>query len=65
MENAFVELAKAATLVLERLPEHPEYNAKLNTAQKHNLGLVCPYFISNKKTIFNLYLSLLVVLKKI
>ena len=44
MENAFVELAKAATLVLERLPEHPDYNAKLNANQRHNLGLVCPLF---------------------
>ena len=41
MENAFVELAKAATLVLERLPEHPEYNTMLNPNQRHNLGLVC------------------------
>jgi len=40
MENAFVELAKAATLVLERLPEHPDYNAKLNVNQRQNLGLV-------------------------
>ena len=43
MENAFVELAKAATLVLESLPEHPDYNAKLNANQRHNLGLVCPF----------------------
>ena len=43
MENAFVELAKAATLVLERLPEHPDYNAKLNPNQRHNLGLVCSF----------------------
>ena len=43
MENAFVELAKAATLVLERLPEHPDYNTKLNPNQRHNLGLVCPF----------------------
>ena len=44
MENAFVELAKAATLVLERLPEHPDYTARLNPNQRHNLGLVCPLF---------------------
>lgn len=47
MENAFVQLAKAATLVLERLPEHPDYNAKLNATQRHNLGLVRS-FISKK-----------------
>ena len=50
MENAFVELAKAATLVLERLPEHPDYIAKLNPNQRHNLGLVCVlFYISYKK----------------
>ena len=43
MENAFVELAKAATLVLERLPEHPDYHTKLNPTQRHNLGLVCHF----------------------
>ena len=48
MENAFVELAKAATLVLERLPEHPDYNSKLNPNQRHNLGLVCPFFFDKK-----------------
>lgn len=45
MENAFVELAKAATLVLERLPEHPDYIAKLNPNQRHNLGLVSSFII--------------------
>ena len=60
MENAFVELAKAATLVLERLPEHPDYNARLNPNQRHNLGLVCnPFFL--KKTIFFSYFYVLLV----
>jgi STAM-binding protein len=45
MESAFVELAKAATLVLERLPEHPDYIAKLNPNQRHNLGLVSSFII--------------------
>jgi STAM-binding protein len=45
MENGFVELAKAATLVLERLPEHPDYIAMLNPNQRHNLGLVSPLFL--------------------
>jgi STAM-binding protein len=49
MENAFVELAKAATLVLERLPEHPDYNTKLNSAQRHNLGLVCPFYLKSNR----------------
>ena len=48
VENAFVELAKAATLVLERLPEHPDYNTKLNSAQRHNLGLVSPFSFKKK-----------------
>ena len=59
MENAFVELAKAATLVLERLPEHPDYIAKLKPNQRHNLGLVCLSFLSliknvSKWTVFHL-----------
>ena len=44
MENAFVELTKAATIVIERLPEHPDYMAELNPLQRDNLGLVCPLF---------------------
>ena len=44
VENSIVELTKAATLVFERLPEHPDYIAKLNPNQRHNLGLVCPLF---------------------
>jgi hypothetical protein len=43
MENAFVELSKAATLVLEKLPEHPDYNVKLYPDQRHNLRLVRPF----------------------
>lgn len=39
-ENAFVEFARAATLVLEKLPTHRDYHNLLNTAQRHNLGLV-------------------------
>ena len=44
MENAFVELVKAATIVIEQLPEHPDYIAKLKPDQRHNLVLVCPLF---------------------
>lgn len=66
MENAFVELAKAATLVLERLPEHPDYNARLNPNQRHNLGLVCSFFSFLTKKIISFYTFYLsVVLKKI
>ena len=66
MENAFVELAKAATLVLERLPEHPDYTARLNANQRHNLGLVCLISYKNisKKDHFNLYANWLVFVPK-
>ncbi|KIK04424.1 hypothetical protein K443DRAFT_93027 [Laccaria amethystina LaAM-08-1] len=40
LEGAFVELARAATLVLERLPSHRDYNTLLNANQRHNLALV-------------------------
>jgi hypothetical protein len=41
LEAAFVEFAKAATLVLERLPTHKDYLTVLTTEQRYNLGLVC------------------------
>lgn len=37
-ESAFIEFARAATLVLERLPTHREYNTLLSADQRHNLG---------------------------
>jgi len=40
LEGAFVELARAATLVLEKLPMHRDYNGMLNANQRHNLSLV-------------------------
>ncbi|KAF8965809.1 hypothetical protein BDZ97DRAFT_757742 [Flammula alnicola] len=39
LEGAFVELARAATLVLEKLPMHRDYNVKLNANQRQNLAL--------------------------
>lgn len=39
-ESAFVEYAKAATIVLEKLPTHREYNVLLNADQRQNLGMV-------------------------
>ena len=42
-EGAFVEYAKAATIVLEKLPTHREYQTLLNADQRHNLGMVSPY----------------------
>ncbi|KAI0315779.1 hypothetical protein OF83DRAFT_1061511, partial [Amylostereum chailletii] len=40
LENAFVEYAKAATIVLEKLPLHKDYRVLLNSSQRHNMGLV-------------------------
>ncbi|KAI0356862.1 hypothetical protein OH77DRAFT_175344 [Trametes cingulata] len=39
-EGAFVEYAKAATIVLEKLPTHREYQTLLNADQRNNLGMV-------------------------
>ncbi|KAF4576218.1 hypothetical protein EYR40_000457 [Pleurotus pulmonarius] len=39
LENAFVQHARAATLVLEKLPSHRDYHELLSSAQRHNLGL--------------------------
>ena len=41
LEAAFVLLAKAATLVLEKLPKHRDYYTLLNDEQQNNLALVC------------------------
>ncbi|KAI0725958.1 hypothetical protein C8Q72DRAFT_561912 [Fomitopsis betulina] len=38
-ERAFVEYARAATIVLEKLPTHRDYNAMLNADQRQNLGM--------------------------
>lgn len=40
LENAFIQLARAATIVLEKLPAHKDYRALLNSTQRHNMGLV-------------------------
>ncbi|KAG6380430.1 hypothetical protein JVT61DRAFT_8564 [Boletus reticuloceps] len=39
LEAAFVEFAKAATIILEKLPSHKEYFTLLTATQRHNLGL--------------------------
>ncbi|KAG9310123.1 hypothetical protein JVU11DRAFT_9736 [Chiua virens] len=39
LEAAFVEFAKAATIILEKLPSHKEYYTLLTATQRHNLGL--------------------------
>jgi STAM-binding protein len=40
LDSAFVEYAKAATSVLERIPAHPDYRVLLDERQRHNMGLV-------------------------
>jgi STAM-binding protein len=40
LEEAFMEYAKSATIILEKLPMHKEYYTLLSPTQRHNLGLV-------------------------
>ncbi|KAI0298362.1 hypothetical protein B0F90DRAFT_713962 [Multifurca ochricompacta] len=40
IESAFVEFAKAATIVLEKIPSHPDYRVLLSSTQRHNMGLM-------------------------
>lgn len=40
LENAFLEYAKAATIVVDKIPSHSEYHTVLNPLQRKNLGLV-------------------------
>ncbi|KZT26101.1 hypothetical protein NEOLEDRAFT_270265 [Neolentinus lepideus HHB14362 ss-1] len=40
LEAAFVEFARAASIVLDILPAHQDYLSLLNESQRHNLGLV-------------------------
>lgn len=54
LEAAFVEFAKAATVILERLPSHKEYFALLTATQRHNLGLVSPQYILSTPFSFSL-----------
>ena len=62
-EGAFVEYAKAATIVLEKLPTHREYQTLLNADQRHNLGMVslrlCSLFPD--RTIFSFLLCILCI----
>ena len=43
LESAFIEYAKAATIVLEKIPGHPEYRVLLSATQRHNMGLVSQF----------------------
>ncbi|KIL63882.1 hypothetical protein M378DRAFT_33409, partial [Amanita muscaria Koide BX008] len=39
LENAFINFARAATLVLDKLPTHRDYYTLLTTTQRSNLNL--------------------------
>ncbi|KAF9447999.1 kinase-like protein, partial [Macrolepiota fuliginosa MF-IS2] len=39
LESAFMYFARTATIVLEKLPIHPDYNTALSELQRQNLGL--------------------------
>jgi hypothetical protein len=51
LESAFVSFARAATLVLEKLPTHRDYKKLLNESQRQNLMLVCDLFIFSFQTL--------------
>ena len=40
LELAFVEYAKAATILLQKIPSHPDYWVLLGRTQRHNMGVV-------------------------
>ena len=46
-EAAFIEFARAATIVLEKLPTHQEYHVLLNADQRANLGMVSVLYFVN------------------
>jgi hypothetical protein len=42
LESAFVEYARAATILLEKIPEHPDYRVLLST-KRYVMGLVSSF----------------------
>jgi hypothetical protein len=50
LELAFVEYEKAATIVLEKIPAHPDYRILLSTTQRHNIGLVSYFYSLGPRT---------------
>jgi hypothetical protein len=40
IENAFVEYAKAATLILQKIPQHREFSQRLDSTQRETLSIV-------------------------
>ena len=41
LESAFVEYARAATLILEKIPLHRDYMTRLDDVQRATLKMVC------------------------
>lgn len=44
-ERSFIQLARAATIILEKMPTHRDYNTLLTSNQRNNLVLVSPSFV--------------------
>ena len=44
VESAFVEYAKAATILLEKIPAHSDYRILLTSTQRWNMGLVSDFY---------------------
>jgi len=44
LESAFVEYAKAATILREKIPTHPDYMVLLSRRQRHNMSLVSHFY---------------------
>lgn len=42
-ERAFIAMARAANLILVKLPTHNDYATVLTEAQRKNLHVVCPF----------------------
>lgn len=52
IEAAFVKLAQAATLIVERIPTHSHYATFLSSTQRHNLSLVSRFLKCNKGCLY-------------
>jgi hypothetical protein len=44
LDSAFVEYVKAAIIVLEEIPAHPDYMVLLGTKHRHNMRLVSHFY---------------------
>jgi len=49
-ERSFVQLARAATIILEKMPTHKDYHTLLTSSQRHNLVLVS---LSLRRVVFS------------